>query len=142
MQCLLFLAKANRYGPLFAVAIFTGLRQGELVGLRWQDVDLEASASPVRFPLGSTALAPPPRFRSAYHTRLRVSKWLFFSETVRDATANWAKHRYLFIWGYSLKNQMTAWYLVLWVFLRLGGRGWPWPGKFPTNERRDRESAA
>jgi integrase len=32
----------HRFGPLFTVAIATGMRQGELLGLRWQNVDLEA----------------------------------------------------------------------------------------------------
>ncbi len=32
--------KADRLGPLFHVAIATGLCQGELVGLRWKNVDL------------------------------------------------------------------------------------------------------
>jgi integrase len=31
----------HRYGPLFAFAAFTGLRAGELLALRWQDLDLE-----------------------------------------------------------------------------------------------------
>src|SRR5262249_35859149 len=32
-------AAQSRYYALFATAIFTGLRMGELLGLRWQDVD-------------------------------------------------------------------------------------------------------
>jgi integrase len=32
----------DRYAPLFTAAIATGLRQGELLGLRWSDVDWEA----------------------------------------------------------------------------------------------------
>jgi integrase len=32
----------DRLGPLFAVAIATGARQGELLALRWSDVDLDA----------------------------------------------------------------------------------------------------
>lgn len=38
-----FLDKAAglRYGPLFQTAIATGLRKGELLGLRWADVDFE-----------------------------------------------------------------------------------------------------
>ena len=41
----------DRLGPLFHVAIASGLRQGELFGLRWQDVDLEAGALRVRHAL-------------------------------------------------------------------------------------------
>ncbi|HKV44728.1 MAG TPA: tyrosine-type recombinase/integrase [bacterium] len=50
-QVRLFLAKAKRespYYPLYLTAILTGMRQGELLGLRWEDVDLvlgEASVS-------------------------------------------------------------------------------------------------
>jgi integrase len=35
-------AKEDRLEVLYVLAITTGLRRGELVGLRWQDVDLEA----------------------------------------------------------------------------------------------------
>jgi integrase len=43
--------KNDRLGPLFQVAITTGLRQGELFGLRWQDVDLDAGTLAVRHAL-------------------------------------------------------------------------------------------
>jgi integrase len=33
-------AKGDRLGALYIVAIHTGLRQGELFGLRWDDVDI------------------------------------------------------------------------------------------------------
>ncbi len=32
----------NRWGPLIAVALASGMRQGELLGLQWGDVDLES----------------------------------------------------------------------------------------------------
>lgn len=34
----------DRLGPLYTVALATGLRQGELLGLRWEDVDLEGAS--------------------------------------------------------------------------------------------------
>jgi len=34
-------AKQSRYYIAFYIAIMTGMRQGEILGLRWQDVDLE-----------------------------------------------------------------------------------------------------
>jgi integrase len=40
--------KDDRLGPLFHVAIASGLRQGELLGLRWEDVDLVAGTVTVR----------------------------------------------------------------------------------------------
>ena len=33
-------ADTNRLGPLYELAVFTGLRRGELAGLKWTDVDL------------------------------------------------------------------------------------------------------
>jgi integrase len=34
-------ARGDRFEPLYMLAISTGLRRGELLGLRWKDVDLE-----------------------------------------------------------------------------------------------------
>ena len=38
----------HRLGPLFELAIFTGLRRGEITGLHWSDVDLLARTITVR----------------------------------------------------------------------------------------------
>jgi integrase len=38
----------DRLGALFATALYTGMRQGELLGLRWPDVDLDAGTMRVR----------------------------------------------------------------------------------------------
>jgi integrase len=56
-------------GPLYAVAVGTGLRQGELLGLAWTDVDLEARSLTVRRSLarahgGGYELAEPKTKRS------------------------------------------------------------------------------
>lgn len=50
-QVRLFLdaTKEDRLGPLIHVAIASGLRQGELFGLRWRDVDLDAGTLTVRY---------------------------------------------------------------------------------------------
>jgi integrase len=40
--------REDRLGLLFAAAVYTGLRQGELLGLRWQDLDLDAGTLTVR----------------------------------------------------------------------------------------------
>jgi integrase len=34
-------ASGDRFEPLYVLAITTGLRRGELLGLRWDDIDLE-----------------------------------------------------------------------------------------------------
>lgn len=41
---LLRVAEAHRLSALFVLAVATGMRQGELFGLRWSDVDLEGMA--------------------------------------------------------------------------------------------------
>ena len=51
----------DRLGPLYLLAITTGMRQGELLGLRWQDVDLDGGAITVQHTLqrGVRDLAEP-----------------------------------------------------------------------------------
>jgi integrase len=48
-------AADDRYQALYLVAIATGLRQGELLGLRWEDVDLDARRLTVRHSLACIA---------------------------------------------------------------------------------------
>ena len=57
------------YGPLFAVAVGSGMRAGELCGLRWSDVDLPARSLVVRRSMaradgGGYELAEPKTARS------------------------------------------------------------------------------
>jgi integrase len=40
-RLLLIAFSTHRLGPLFTIALASGLRQGEVLGLRWEDVDLE-----------------------------------------------------------------------------------------------------
>lgn len=46
-------AAADRHRALWITALGTGLRQGELLALRWEDVDLEAGTLRVRYSLAS-----------------------------------------------------------------------------------------
>ncbi|TDT85313.1 phage integrase family protein [Bacillus sp. AG1163] len=41
VQLFLKVAENSRYSTIFHLALVTGMRQGELLGLRWKDVDLE-----------------------------------------------------------------------------------------------------
>jgi integrase len=40
--------KGNRFEALFVVALSTGLRRGELLGLKWEDIDLDRAFLVVR----------------------------------------------------------------------------------------------
>jgi integrase len=60
----------DRWGGLYVLAVTTGLRQGELLGLRWEDVDLGGATLRVRhtlqppgFPKGAPARLMPPKTR-------------------------------------------------------------------------------
>jgi len=60
----------DRWSALYVLAVSTGLRQGELLGLRWEDVDLESATLRVRhtlqppgFPKGAPARLTPPKTR-------------------------------------------------------------------------------
>jgi integrase len=58
----------DRLGPLFTLALMTGMRQGELLGLRWRDVDLEQGFLHVRQTLKSLPGEPvfgPPKSASS-----------------------------------------------------------------------------
>ena len=48
VRSFLEVAKGTRYEALVVLAVTTGMRQGELLGLRWQDVDLEAGIVHIR----------------------------------------------------------------------------------------------
>ena len=67
-QARAFLAsvEGDRLEALYRLAIASGLRQGELLGLRWQDTDLEGSTLAVRHTLqqGTRTLAEPKTERS------------------------------------------------------------------------------
>ena len=48
VNVLLSAARGDRLEALYVLAIHTGLRQGELLGLKWEDVDLEGGTLQVR----------------------------------------------------------------------------------------------
>ena len=66
---LLAATRRDDFGPLYAVAASTGLRLGELLGLRWSDVDLDArtlrvARALVRDAAGGWSVAEPKSARS------------------------------------------------------------------------------
>jgi len=71
-------AERTRYGALVNTAVMTGLRLGELLGLRWQDLDLDASVLRVRqtcqwIPRQGFIFGQPKSFRSARPVALSVA---------------------------------------------------------------------
>jgi len=54
----------RRYGPVWLVALHTDMRRGELLGLRWQDVDLDTGVLHVRQALSVVSTDDGPRSRS------------------------------------------------------------------------------
>jgi integrase len=48
IQTLLSAARGDRFEALYVLAIHSGLRQGELLGLKWTDVDLDAGTLSVQ----------------------------------------------------------------------------------------------
>jgi len=57
-RALLEAARGDDLEALFVLAVSTGMRQGELLGLKWEDVDLEAGALQVRRSLSRTKDGP------------------------------------------------------------------------------------
>jgi integrase len=53
-RAFLHAARGDRFEALFVVAVHCGLREGELLGLRWADVDLYAGTLAVRRTLSET----------------------------------------------------------------------------------------
>jgi integrase len=58
VRVLLEAARGERLEALYVLAVTTGLRQGELLGLKWEDVDLEAGTLQVRRSLATTKDGP------------------------------------------------------------------------------------
>lgn len=57
-RTLLDTARGERFEALFILALHCGLREGELLGLKWDDVDLEEGALRVRRTLSETRDGP------------------------------------------------------------------------------------
>ncbi|MEW6545421.1 MAG: tyrosine-type recombinase/integrase [Bacillota bacterium] len=72
-QIRLFLreARGSRYYPLFHLALATGMRLGELLGLVWEDVDLDRGVIQVRRSLVGRPSGPEPRWQEPKTPRSR-----------------------------------------------------------------------
>ena len=73
VEVLFDMAKDNYYYPVIYTAVSTGLRQTELVGLRWRDIDLDMlsiSVSQVLYKRGGICVFKEPK---TAHSRRRVA---------------------------------------------------------------------
>jgi integrase len=68
VKALLDAASGSRFEALYRVAIHTGLRRGELLGLTWTDADLEAGTLTVRRSLDVDGTFKTPKTRAAKRT--------------------------------------------------------------------------
>jgi len=72
----------ERLYPLYVTALATGMRQGELLALRWRDVDLDGGFLAVRRSvrlwrgLASSSMSPRPRTGGALLASRPRSVWL------------------------------------------------------------------
>lgn len=58
-------AASDKWRPILTVAVFTGMRLSEILGLRWQDVDFDRKVLRVRFQLGRDGGLVEPKTRAA-----------------------------------------------------------------------------
>jgi len=106
-QAFLRAAKGDRFEALYSVAIPLGLRQGEILGLRWDDLDLDAKQmrvnSQLQFVKGTGFVFKEPKWHSRRTIALpeitiralRAHKVRQAAERLRAGTA-WQDHRLVF----------------------------------------------
>jgi integrase len=68
VKALLSGASGDRLEALYVVAVHTGLRQGELLGLKWGDVNLEAGTLSVQRSLATDGTFNPPKRNKSRRT--------------------------------------------------------------------------
>jgi integrase len=68
VESLLSAARGDRLEALYVLAIHTGLRQGELLGLKWADVDLEDGKLSVQRSLDADGTFNPPKRNKSRRT--------------------------------------------------------------------------
>ena len=89
VKVLLTAAKGDKLEALYVLAVSTGLRQGELLGLKWEDVDLQEGMLRVRRTVFNGVVSAPKTARGNCSVRLskeairalrdhpRQSEWIF-----------------------------------------------------------------
>jgi integrase len=89
MRALLDAARGDNLEALYVLAITTGMRQGELLGLQWKDIDLDAGTLRVNRSVYDGLISPPKT--SAGRRTIRLSKLAVAA--LRQHRLNTAKQR-------------------------------------------------
>src|SRR5215204_1982716 len=79
-KAFLMAARGDRYEALYVIAIHYGLRQGELLGLKWADIDLNAGTLQVRRTMSETRTG-----RIEEETKSGKGRRIDLSQTVIEA---------------------------------------------------------
>ncbi|HEX3748065.1 MAG TPA: site-specific integrase [Bryobacteraceae bacterium] len=135
-QALLFLdlARGHRLEAIYTVALSLGMREGEILGLRWQDVDLDAGTLEISHTLqrvkrpgakkGKLELIPPKSDRSGrilalpqvVHTALLAHRNRQEKER-KEAGSNWHETGMVFTTGIGTlldqRNMLRAFYPII-----------------------------
>ena len=88
-------AKGDRLAALYLLAIHTGLRQGELLGLKWNDVDLDRGTLQVRRILSAAKEGPTfttPKSNKGRSVRLTTQAVQAFTRSSYAAGGRETKH--------------------------------------------------
>jgi integrase len=89
MRALLDAARGDNLEALYVLAITTGMRQGELLGLQWQDLDLDAGTLRVNRSVYDGVISPPKT--TAGRRTIRLSKLTIAA--LRQHRLNMARQR-------------------------------------------------
>ena len=90
MKVLLEAARGDKLEALYVLAITTGMRQGELLGLQWKEVNLDAGTLLVNRSVYEGVISPPKM--SAGRRTIRLSKLAV--SALRRHRVSTAKHRF------------------------------------------------
>lgn len=85
---LLAAASGDRLEALYVLAVTTGMRIGEMFGLKWSDVDLEVGTVQVRRTVAADGAINPPKTNSSKRT-IRLSKLASLALRRHPRTAEW-----------------------------------------------------
>lgn len=88
VKVLLAAARGDRLEALYTLAVTTGMRIGEMFGLKWSDVDLEAGILRVRRTVAADGTVNAPKTASSRRT-VRLSRLATRSLSKHPRTAEW-----------------------------------------------------